>query len=153
MKLVCYYNCFVTVAYSKAKDLSLLIFLYFGYTLLTPVFTTCLRFTRLRHINPFSCISPGFHLARARPCGVNSAAGPHRCAEHRAEQEDACTFAHMWQKMLSLIGVKTICATTSEQIWGSLLMAPPLLNTFPKRRSVPINRVRHTKENSWHLLL
>lgn len=52
------------------------------------------------------------------------------------------------KKKKTLIGVKPICATTSKQIWGSLLMAPLLLNTIPNRCFVPINRVCRTEEDS-----
>lgn len=118
-KLVHYYNGFETVSYSKAKDLSIIVPV-FSHTTLTTVFNTCLRVTGLRHMNPFDRISPWFNSARARPCGANVAAGLHTCAAHRVEEEDACTFSHMWQKMLSPKSVKAICATTTEQIWGSL---------------------------------
>lgn len=88
MKLVSYYNGFEMVSYSKAKDLSFILPVI-SHTPLTPVSTTCMRVTGLRHINPFNCISSGFHSARARPCGANAAAGLHRYAAHRGEEEDA----------------------------------------------------------------
>lgn len=47
--------------------------------------------------------SAPFILPWARPCGVNSAAGMHRCAAHCGDEEDECTFSHMRQ-MLKKIG-------------------------------------------------
>lgn len=145
MKLVRYYNGFEAVSYSKAKDLSIL-FPVFSHTPLTPVFTTCLRVTGLRHMNPLIQHGPALvgrtpqqgctrvqHIVEKSRMHVRS----HIC-------DRSCCHRKVWNQYVP---------RQPSRSGGVCLMAPPLLNTFPKRRSVPINRVRHTKENSWHLRL
>lgn len=132
MKLVRYYNGFEMLSYSKAA--------------LTTVFTTCLRVTGLRHINPLIRHGPALagrtpqrgctdmqHIVEKRRMHVRSHICDRRCCHRK-----------VWKQYVP---------RQLNRSGGACLMAPPLLNTLPKHRSVPINRVCHTKENSWHLRL